>query len=177
MPAGRTPRPVFYGTLNEIMPKIYRIMVGKDDKPEVGSGRNMLGVRSEPENNPDVVEVNGVVPVAAGGMSVNMCLCAMLPLMVPRRLRDIIPGAKNLGEDDRRVWRTGQGLFVSSPISERLNLRTDPDPRKPGHGFVEPASSMPLANYQNALASTQGEWFVDEQRNDECTICGQPSTS
>ncbi len=159
------------------MPKMYRIMVPKDDKPEVGSGRNMLGVRSAPDGNPDVVEVNGQVPVAAGGMSVNMCLCAMPPLMVPRRLRDIVPGAKNSGDDGRRVWRMGQGPFVSSLVSENLTLRTDPDPDKPGHGFVEPARSMALSNYQNALASTQNEWLVDEQRNDECTICGQPDVS
>lgn len=157
------------------MPKIYRIMVAKDDKPEIGSGRNMLGVRSAPDANPDVVEVDGQVPVATGGMSVSMCLCAMPPLMVPRKLRDIIPGAKNPGDDGRRVWRTGQGPFVSSPVNAMLDFRLDPDPRKSGHGFVEPATPMALSDYQSALAATQEEWLVDEQRNDECTICGQPS--
>ena len=159
------------------MPKMYRIMVPKDDRPEIGSGRNMLGVRSKPDANPDVVEMDGQVPVAAGGMSVNMCLCAMPPLMVPQWLADIVPGAKNTGDDGRRVWTIGHGPFVSTPINESLQLRTDPGAKKPGHGFVEPAIPMTLSDYQGALAATQEEWFVDEQRNDECTICGQSRVS
>lgn len=149
-------------------------MVPKDDKPEIGSGRNMLGVRSEPESNPDVVEIDGVVPVAAGGMSVNICPCVMLPTMVPRKLNGLVPGAKHSGIDGRRIWRTGQGPFVSSPVSESLDLRTDPDPNKLGHGFVEPAKPVPIGDYQAALALTKEDWLIDEQHNSECTICGQP---
>ena len=156
---------------------MYRIMVSADDKPAVGNGRNMLGVRVEPDSNPDVVEVNGLVLVAAGGMSVNMCLCAMPPSMVPRRLRDIVRGAKNTGDDGRHIWRTSQGTFVSSPVNEHLSLRVDLDSRNLAHGFVEPAAPMPLSEYQNALAATEEEWHIDEQRNNECTICGQPSIS
>ena len=152
-------------------------MVPKDDKPEIGDGRNMLGVRSEPESNPDVVEVDGVIPVATGGMSVNMCLCAMLPTMVPRKLNGLVPGAKHSGSDGRRIWRMGQGPFASSSVSEKLNLRTDPDPNKPGHGFVEPATPMPIGDYQKALALTKEDWLNDEQRNNECTICGQSRVS
>gem|GEM_PF-1841477 len=165
---------LFYGTLNVIMPKIYRIMVAKDDKPEVGSGRNMLGVRSEPDVNPDVVEVNGLVPMAAGGMSVSMCICAMLPTIVPRRLKDLVPGAKHSGSDGRRVWKAGQGPFVSASVSRDLDLRPDPNPNRLGHGYVEPGTPMPMGDYQEALAATREGWSVDEQRNDECTICGQP---
>ncbi len=51
------------------------------------------------------------------------------------------------------VWRIDESQLPSS-------LTYRPDPRNVNHGFVEPAGSMTLQEYQDALASTQPCWVL-----------------
>ncbi len=56
----------------------------------------------------------------------------------------------------------GDGPFIEEKIYDKLLLRLDQS--KPDkHGFVEPAVEMPVADYQKALAETQGQWTRDEE--------------
>jgi hypothetical protein len=56
----------------------------------------------------------------------------------------------------------GDGPFTEGPLTDRLLFR--PDPEKPNtHGFVEPESTMPVGEYQEALAATRERWVIDEE--------------
>lgn len=145
------------------MPKLFRAMLATGGLPLVGTERNMLGVR------PGEIEVDDDnVCLEAGGMSVNVCLCGIPPLILPRHLSlsRIVRGAK--GDDDRREgFHMGEGPFVQSPVADRLRLR----PGNHKHGFVEPDRVMPLTEYQEALAATQNQWHVVTKANNDCPRC------
>lgn len=148
------------------MPKIYRTMIKDGDVPAIGNGRDMLGVRPvdiQADNN-----VDSTVHPRTGGMSVNICLCMMKDFLIPARI-----GRGGRAKDDRFIWRTGEGRFARSKVADRLMLGPDRDSTS-GHGCVEPDRSMPLAEYEIALAATQDMWEIDENANEECPFCKQP---
>jgi hypothetical protein len=49
------------------------------------------------------------------------------------------------------------------------DLTYRPDPDRDGHGFIEPARSMPLRDFQEAVERTASSWQLvrAEQRSDE----------
>ena len=147
------------------MPKTYRVMVETNGMPMIGVERNMLGARRI-----DIqADENGDVQPGMGGISVNLCLCGVPPLILPRHLglSGVVRGAK--GEDDgREGWRMGQGAFIHSAVARGLELR--PDGR---HGYIGPDAVAPLATYQNALAATQSQWFRVTQKNNDCPRCSK----
>lgn len=137
------------------MPTIYRSMIADGDKPQVGSGGKLLGVR------PSDIPVDGAnrVQPATGGMSVAPAWRRLLPHLIPRRLRHLC--GKASGPNRLRCWRMGEGRFVAGPVSVDLALR--PDAGEPDrHGFIEPIREMPLSEYTAALAATRDEWERDE---------------
>jgi hypothetical protein len=75
---------------------------------------------------------------------------------IPKRLRTVVPGAT--GSDSTLCWRIGDGPFASGALDLELSVRVDSDP----HGLLEPATLMPLEQYESALAKTQAAWIVDE---------------
>lgn len=127
----------------------------------LGSSSSTLGVRVPGGLGiPDIVpDSDGHVSPGTGGMSVSPSI-RQLPLrLIPRRLNSLVPGA--IGNNNLFVWRTGEGPFAPGPVADRLVLR--PDPRGPGHGFVEPAQRMPLEEYVLAIQATRDQWVVDEE--------------
>lgn len=154
---------VFHGQhwLKLKMPRLYRAMLAEGERPQVGGFALALGVRVPPDDHADIgVAENGTVAPGMGGMSVAPAW-RLLPIhRIPRRLRAKVPQAA--GKNSVFLWRMGDGTFVEGPLAERLRFR--PDPAKPDrHGFVEPETRMPAADYQKALAATRDRWIIDEE--------------
>lgn len=78
--------------------------------------------------------------------------------LIPKRLRHLAPDAR--GNNTSTIWRHGDGAFLDrSIVAPHLELRVD----RPDHGVVAPASTMSLADYQEALAATRSKWTEDER--------------
>ena len=135
-------------------------MKADGDLPVVGQHGGMLGIRVPPDEHPDVVVgPNGCVGPGGGGMSVSPRLGDISVTRVPRRLQSLVPGAR--GKNSDRVFRMGEGTFVSAEVSPALALRPD-DGDTPRHGVIEPRASVRIEQFQNALAATQCDWSIDE---------------
>jgi hypothetical protein len=131
--------------LNLGWPKMTELFRGmKEDAggmPELGESSRSLGVRP----GIDVAAAKSVDSVfpGQGGMSVS----PDDPQHLPYYRRPATLGGT--GKDP--VWR-----IADVDLGQDLQYR--PDPARGGHGFVEPARSMTLAEYQRALAQTQRFW-------------------
>ena len=140
------------------MPRIYRAMLSKDARPEVGNSKNMLGVRVPPAELVDIVpDAEGNVTPCGKGMSVNPTLTAMPLVFVPRRWRELdkkFRGAR--GDTPLEVFCHGEGEFVSGTVAPKLVLNPD----KPTHGVVQPETRMAFTDYLDALKSTQNDWVL-----------------
>ena len=148
------------------MPKIVRAMLIQDGLPLVGTDANMLGVRVPNEELPGkAADVSpdgaGNIHPYGGGLSVAWSVDDVLPHLVPRRLKSFVEGAS--ASNNRRIWSMGRGSFSDGGIAHRLILRRKPE-RADGRvlGLVEPAATMPLEEYQSALAATRPQWSLDE---------------
>jgi hypothetical protein len=134
-------------------------MLGDNGLPSVGNQSNQLGVRTEPSRHADVHPKwlpNGDVGPGEG-MSVAPHWTALHPLHIPKRLRKYHADAR--GRDELIIWRHGDGSFCDAAINDDLTLGSVTRQ----HGQVEPARIMPLARFQEALASTRGDWTRDEE--------------
>jgi hypothetical protein len=142
------------------MPKIYRVMEAEGEQPKVGPGRATLGVRLPGSGATIDIQPDGSGQVApdTGGMSVAPSLRDLPYFLIPRRLKHLVRQAS--GNDKHRVWRMGEGPFISGLVSASLQLRVDPDNDE--HGFIEPDRIMPLPEYEQGLADTRPLWRVDE---------------
>ncbi len=93
-------------------------------------------------------------------MSVAPDWKALPGIKIPMRLKSALPGDKKArGSNRLYCWQMGEGAFVRAPVSGGLQLA--PDRANDGvvdHGVVEPDSSMPVENFQRALAATREEW-------------------
>lgn len=137
------------------MPLIWRGMRMSEDRPEVGRGGNLLGVRVGSGETDDIPEENGCVQPGTGGMSVSPSLETLPPHRLPRRLRSRFPEAS--GSNRLHCWSMGDGPFVFGGVAESLVLRLDPDdPER--HGFVEPERRMPVEEYEAAITATRVQW-------------------
>jgi len=128
------------------------------EKPKIGcEGGPGLGVREPPDPHADVHPDSAGIVETGRGMSVAPSIDAMLPHLIPKRLRRTNRDAK--ASNDKIVWSLGVGPFVDAVLNLTLVLRVTSDT----HGQVEPAERMPLIDFQNALASTQNDWRKDEK--------------
>jgi hypothetical protein len=109
--------------------------------PETGASSRTLGVR--PGFDVPATDSGDLVLSGQGGMSVG----PDDPQTLPSFRRP--PGLGGTSKDP--VWR-----ITVADLGTDLQYR--PDPARAGHGFVEPARSMTLAEYQRALAQTQRFW-------------------
>jgi hypothetical protein len=140
------------------MPRIYRAMKADGNRPKLGASASTLGIRAQVDIYPDN---SGHVHPETGGLSVSPSLSTIPLRFLPRRLNDsgVQPGS--IGSNSVSVWAMGEGAFQRDAVSELLNLR--PDPANPTrHGFVEPAATMTLDQYADAVAATREQWTVDE---------------
>jgi hypothetical protein len=92
-------------------------------------------------------------------MSVSPRLADISVTRVPKRLQRLVPGAR--GKNSDRVFRMGEGTFVSAEVSPALTLRPD-EGHAPRHGVIEPRAGVRVEQFQNALAATQSDWTIDE---------------
>ncbi|MBV9850228.1 MAG: hypothetical protein JO250_11185 [Armatimonadetes bacterium] len=156
-------------------PRIFRVMKVADEKPEVGNGSGMLGVRARDVGLDEDVPNDSPVGPGTGGMSVGGCLRTIYINLLPRRLAqqdpELFRGAK--GANSQKVWSMGSGPYQPAAFSADLNLRIEEQSEPPGHGLVEPGRAMPLEEFQERLAATQDEWQVNEEHTDDCPVCQQ----
>lgn len=140
------------------MPRIFRSMLmDADGKPVTGRVRDSLGVRVPPDKRPDIVpDASGSVQPGTGGMSVAPALTDLPYFLVPLRLQGLVPNAS--GSNDKYVWRSGEGPFAGGVVAADLQLVVT----KPWHGAVGPDRTMPLQQFESALAATRSDWIVDE---------------
>jgi hypothetical protein len=132
-------------------------------KPRVGDDTCQLGVRppGHPVNADVNVDANGNVLLDGGGMSVFPSIVPaelkrVPKRLIPLRLANKIPGAA--GDDDLRIWKTGNGVFMSGAVTVMLKLNVT----SRTHGTIGPAQLMPLADLQAEIARTQRDWTVEE---------------
>ena len=52
----------------------------------------------------------------------------------------------------------GEGNFQDGALAPGLNFRRD----NATHGLVEPATVVPLADFEANLAATRDQWIIDE---------------
>src|SRR4051794_34156891 len=130
------------------MPLMYRAMLPDGSKPQVGPRATTLGVRTVPDETPDLPVDDGAVRPGTGGMSVAPAWQKLPAHRIPRRLAHMAPGAK--GNNSLRCWRIGEGPFEAGRVAPCLALRPDPE-RPEEHGFVEPHEVMSFERYNEAL--------------------------
>jgi hypothetical protein len=130
------------------MPKLVRIMKREDDGlPLVAPKSDALGVR--PGKDIDVDQGNALSNDK--GMSVRPSLKDMPPARIPRRL-----GGQ--GSNKGAVFVFGSGPFQQAVIAHGLELLPD----SLTHGVIRPVSTVPLTEYEAALAATRPDWRIDE---------------
>ncbi len=142
------------------MPKIYRAMKGATDNlPVVEPSARSLGVRVPPSPRADVdIDSNGCVIRNQKGMSVAKQWRDLPRHRIPERLDDGELGA--IGPNSDRCWKMGTGLFQPGEVSADLDLVIKS--HDPAKGNVVPNQTIPLAQFQAALAATRDQWVVDE---------------
>jgi len=113
----------------------------QDEKPEVGPTSRSLGAR--PGIDVAAVNPDDLIGPGVGGMSVS----PDNPLNLPAYRRP--PAFQGTGRDP--VW-------TLSVADLGPDLIYHPDPSNPGHGFLEPARRMTVAEYQRALAQSRELW-------------------
>ncbi len=136
------------------VPQVFRAMRKDDDGfPTLQQSASALGVRPgvDLEFNPQ-----GNVLVNGKGMSVNPAWRVISILRIPRRLRNIMPGAR--GPNNTFCFRTGTGSFQQGDFAAGLTL----EPDSAMHGNIAPAQVVPLDQYETDLAATRLDWQVDE---------------
>lgn len=109
--------------------------------PQLGASARCLGVR--PGIDVPATMPHDMVQTGQGGLSVSPDDPMNLP--VYRRPAPF----QGTGKDP--VW-----MIEDAKLGSDLIYRVDP--RKAGHGFIEPALPMMLHEYQNALKATQTWW-------------------
>jgi hypothetical protein len=142
------------------MPLIWRGMKIDGDKPQVGRGASLLGVRVGDKKDDDInPDGKGCVQPGQGGMSVSSSLEALPPHRVPRRLKRAYPERFPDADATNQhwCWSFGEGTFEAGRVGDHLCFRPDPEDSK-RHGFVEPDDTMLLEDYETALAATRDQW-------------------
>lgn len=132
---------------------VYRSMFDMDGLPSVGDTDNLLGVRPHRDITADA---NGDVHPGKEGMSVTPDWTRLPPMLIPERLRPLVPAAR--GKDTLNIWRLKGVVFEDGRVGQSLMLTVT----RPKHGVVGPALRMPLAALQESLANTRQDWELDE---------------
>lgn len=136
------------------MPLVFRIMRrDPDGLPTVQQSSSALGVRPGVDVS---IDAHGDVVVNGEGMSVNPNWRDASILRIPKRLRNLMPGAT--GSNSHCCFRAGSGPFHQGKFADGLML----EPDSATHGNIAPAEVAPLARFETDLAATRAAWLVDE---------------
>ena len=100
---------------------------------------------------------SGGVLANGKGMSVNPEWRNAPLFRIPERLRHLHRGAR--GPNINACFRYGTGTFERGGFAVGLIL----EPDTPTHGTVAPAASVPLHDYEAALAATRPGWEKHEK--------------
>jgi hypothetical protein len=141
-------------------PKIYRAMKrdSNDNLPVVGSASSSeLGARPGVDIT---VDERGNVVRDASGMSVAPGWRNLEFTRIPRRLRQIVPGAT--GANSTACYTMGIGPFQNGSIAIGLELIADSVQDPVTHGVVAPVEIVPVDQYEADLANTRAAWKIDE---------------
>ena len=132
--------------------------VDEDGLPKVGSQSKCLGVREPPARHADVdLEDSGNVKLNGRGMSVVSDWRLLPGHLVPEHLESEFNGASGRG---LRIFVHGSEVFANGEVAEGLSLILKPHNDKGGN--VTPTTSVPLAQFQEALQATRAGWAIDE---------------
>jgi hypothetical protein len=129
-------------------------MLRDGEKPIVGSGGKMLGVRTDGYDIP--IGDGGIVRPRTGGLSVAPEWRLLPFFLIPRRLKDKVKEAR--GSNKLSCFRLAEVRFEDTKINDDLDLRPD----SPDHGTIEPARDMTLGAFQQALGNTRDSWTIEE---------------
>ena len=137
------------------MPQVFRVMrEDEDGLPNIAPSANGLGVRPGVDIDIDPL---GNVLVNGKGMSVSPDWRNAPLFRIPERLRHVKEGAR--GPNTNACFRHGTGTFERGDFAAGLTL----EPDTPTHGTITPAASVPLFDYESALAATRSDWEKDEK--------------
>src|SRR4051812_5277557 len=142
------------------MPTIYRPMKRAEaGLPIVGSNSKELGVRVPPNPNADIdLDGNDHVITNGKGMSVAEHWRYLLGHLVPKRLVPIFPGAA--GSNSLTCYKLGSGSFAGAPLKNELIVVLKTHDHHAG--IVAPSQSVPIQQFQAALAAMRTQWQPDE---------------
>lgn len=138
------------------MPTVYRTMWEVDGKPLVGETANCLGVRTPPDEHPDIRPEQGMVNRGMGGLSVAPHWSKLPLFLIPKHLEHIVARAR--AKPGMRCFKWGDGGFEDSELTRNLYLRVE----NMKHGLIEPANPMSIEEFQACLAGTRDSWTIDE---------------
>src|SRR5262249_17598454 len=103
----------------------------------------------------DLDEAGNVI-LNGKGMSVAPAWRCLPYFLVPRRLKNLFPGARSAA--DTYCFTMGEGLFQDGPVAAGLDLRQDAPP----HGNIVPQQLVLLESFQADLGATRKSWTIDE---------------
>jgi hypothetical protein len=128
-----------------------------DNLPVTGStSSSELGARPGIDITVDVARN---VVLDGSGMSVAPRWRDLDFTRIPKRLRQIVPGAA--GANSTFCFTMGAGPFQKAIVASGLELIPD-DATPVIHGVVAPVHVVTLAQYQTDLENTRTAWQIDE---------------
>lgn len=144
------------------------MLVDSDGLPKLGKRAKCLGVREPPGPNADVdIDSSGNVVIiqqdaqkvtpARQGLSVADDWRSLPGYLIPIELGSDHKGASGKGI---KIFVHGSGPFEEGYVTDCLVLWHKPGTSK--NGVVAPSAEITLSQFQNDLAATRQNWFVDE---------------
>ena len=127
-----------------------------DGLPVTGIQSKELGVRVPPNEYADIdVSEDGFVELNRRGMSVASHCRYLPPHLIPRRYKDVVPGAR--GANSLSIFCFGEGEFIDSQIDEKLSLAVKADSTQRGN--VVPNVTMQVDEFFGHIAATRDQWI------------------
>lgn len=130
-------------------------------RPRIANDNKSLGIRTQVESSrhPDVLVEDGMVNAGRRGMSVAPRAEDLPFFLIPLRFagRHVRGKGSPNGNNQLVCWSSGEGPFVDSKFAEHLMFLTEPEGSL-SHGVISPEVRCSIAEYRNALASTQSAW-------------------
>jgi hypothetical protein len=124
-------------------------MMEEDGSPSTGPTNYQLGVRTNAGAYSDVeIDAHGNVHPGTGGMSVSPDHPEHLPFY--RRPAEW---------KGKATWRYPVWAISAEHLGPDLAYRPSED-NPSGHGYIEPAFTMPFDRYREALEATRPHWDI-----------------
>lgn len=135
------------------------MLIAADGLPRVDRRSKCLGVREPPDAFADVdVDAENMVVLNRKGLSVVDDWRRLPGHLIPEQLDDGLNGASGR---NMQVFVHGEASFDEGIVGQRLELLHKVPSTTAG--VVCPLASVSLQQFQNDLAATRAEWFIDER--------------